>query len=100
MLFDLNGNTYQVKFSRTMNSDSPKPLTIADLLIKDGDEFVHLFINGLAKCNPKDKFEKSKGRKMALRNLISKLTPSRFKYELTKEDKTMIWEIYFKEHKK
>jgi hypothetical protein len=100
MLFDLNGNTYQVKFAR--DNRLPKPTTTAELFIKDGNEFKSLNIKGHAFCNPKDKFEKSKGRKIALASL---LRTHLFKhgetlFSATKEDKTKIWEIYFKEHKK
>ena len=98
MLFDLNGNTYQVRFFRRNLDD--KRITIADLLIKDSEEFTHLLVNGMSICSPKDRFEKSKGRKVALAKLIKLLTVRLIGYELTKEDRACIWEIYFKEHKK
>lgn len=99
MLFDLNGNTYQIKFYRIY------PATIAELFIKDGEIFQSLGIEGVSKCNPKDKFEKSKGRKIALAKLLNIIDNSHrgdigMGVILGKETRTRIWEIYFKEHKK
>lgn len=97
MLFDLNGNTYQVKFFRA------NPSTVAELWIKDGENFQYLYLSGESHCNPKDRFEKSKGRKIALANLLKELSRKAINYtgnEITKEDRAKIWEIYFKEHKK
>jgi hypothetical protein len=101
MLFDLNGSKFMVKFRRNLN------VTDADLFYEntnlDGDkEFIHSGLVGTAMCSPKDRFEKSKGRKVALAKLICKMNIRNNVYSIpfTKEDRTRIWEIYFREHKK
>lgn len=53
---------------------------------------------GVAIPHVLDSFEKKVGRKVALRKLLDKMTEKKFK--LTKPQKALIWEIYFKEHKK
>jgi hypothetical protein len=47
-------------------------------------------------CNPKDRFVKSTGRKLALARLLKETQ----ELNLSREDRVKIWEIYFKEHKK
>lgn len=98
MLFDLNGNQFQVKFSRTGT------VTYADLYQNKPDiGFDCLNIVGIAQCNPKDRFEKSKGRKIALAKLLKAMIeyePQLGVLNLGKEQRANIWEIYFKEHKK
>lgn len=95
MLFDLNGNTYRMAFSRAGNT------TRAILSIKDGDIFQDLH-HADSICSEKDRFEKSKGRKVALARLLNDLDMNYgiLIKPLSKEDRTKIWEIYFKEHKK
>jgi hypothetical protein len=97
MLFDLNGEEFQVKFSRTGT------ITHAELLAKSNNEFSYTGISGISYCNPKDRFEKSKGRKIALAKLLNAMLeyePQLGVLNLGKEQRTKIWEIYFKEHKK
>lgn len=96
MLFDLNGYRYMVKFKRYGTT------TIAELytIWNNNIDYNYTNLYTEAKCNPKDRFEKSKGRKVALAKLLDKLTVNLVGVEVTKEDRTRIWEIYFKEHKK
>jgi hypothetical protein len=91
MLFDLNGNKYKVKFYRIQTS------TFAALEQWIPSLNTYMAINICASlCNPKDKFVKSTGRKVALARVLHE-TPE---LQLTKEDRARIWETYFKEHKK
>jgi len=46
---------------------------------------------GFAYCSKKDQFNKAKGRKVALRKALERFS---------KEDRTLIWEEYFKHVKK
>lgn len=91
MIFDLNGNKYKVSFYRI------KTTTFAKLYKWIEELKTYMEINLCAAlCNPKDRFEKSKGRKIALARLLSETK----ELSLSKEDRAKIWEIYFKEHKK
>ena len=101
MLFDLNGNKFMVKFSRLAVH------TFAELWQEKSDlRFDCLNIVGIAECSKKDIFQKSKGRKVALKKLFDEMNTfaiedDRLNYlNNNKEDRTRIWEIYFKEHKK
>jgi hypothetical protein len=98
MLFDLNGQEFQVKFSRTGTT------THAELLaFDDNGKFSYTGISGISYCNPKDRFEKSKGRKIALAKLLNAMVeyePQLGVLNLGKKQRAKIWEIYFKEHKK
>lgn len=100
MLFDLNGNTYQVKFFRNNLLLVSSRATIAELWIKDGDGQSIMLLSAESYCNPKDRFEKSKGRKIALAKLLKDAGKKAVFLRLSKEDRAKIWEIYFKEHKK
>lgn len=96
MLFSLNGSEFMVKFER--NND----VTVAKLFEFDADKNLYdLLIHGRSVRKHNDKFSKSIGRKKALANLFkvmnqTKVTP----YVTTKQQRTEIWKIYFKEHKK
>ncbi len=102
MFFELNGKTYGVKFSRHEKS------TYAEL--KKVNETSGLDTTGIlsiAKPYYTDRFEKSKGRKEALAGLLDDMqqfhdeNPERYPdYNMTKEVRTMIWETYFKTHRK
>jgi hypothetical protein len=93
MLFDLNGEKFKVSFYRNNNN---RRMTIAEMENLSIPSRYHVL--GLSFCNPKDRFEKSKGRKIALTKLLIAMTE--YNYSVTKEDRARIWEIYFKEHKK
>jgi hypothetical protein len=91
MLFDLNGSKYMVKFKRQQT-------TTFAYLFKYINETIKFFPMNLAAslCNPKDRFVKSTGRKLALARLLKETQ----ELNLSREDRVKIWEIYFKEHKK
>jgi hypothetical protein len=95
MLFNLKDYQLMVKFKRVNTS------TFAFLYESDADGVYHeMALWGESHCNPKDKFVKSTGRKKALARLLSKIDSNTFAFNLTKEDRKKIWDIYFKEHKK
>ena len=100
MFFELNGKTYGVKFSRAGTT------TFANLfVVGESGELLPTNIEGTAVLYYKDKFEKSKGRKIALADLLLQIqTPiedAEFIPEgLTKEDREKIWKKYFEKHKK
>jgi hypothetical protein len=101
MLFDLNGSKFMVKFSR-INAKTFAELWQYDEILKFWD---CLNIMGIAERSMKDRFEKSKGRKIALKKLFQRMNVFAFEdnnsvLSNTKEQRTKIWEIYFKEHKK
>lgn len=101
MLFDLNGSKFMVRFSRS------GIFTFAELWQYNDNlgEYDCLNILGVAECSKKDRFERSKGRKVALAKLFNSMNefaeeePSQYDY-VDKENRARIWEIYFKEHKK
>src|SRR6185369_3540961 len=101
MLFELNGAKFMVKFSRVGTN------TFAELWQEKPDiGFDCLNIMGISYCNPKDRFEKSKGRKIALKKLLNEMNvfaieDDRLNYlNNSREQRAEIWKIYFKEHKK
>lgn len=91
MLFDLNGNKYKVKFYRNDRT------TFAELqqYINELNTFMNINLVA-ALCNPKDRFKKSTGRKIAFARLLKETQ----ELNLSREQKTRLWEIYFMEHKK
>jgi hypothetical protein len=103
MLFDLNGNKFMVKFSRAGTTTFAELWMYRNITL----DYDCLNILGIAECSPKDIFEKSKGRKVALAKLFIQMNefykeePAEY-WSLgnNKEDRAKIWEIYFKEHKK
>lgn len=99
MIFDLNGSKYMVKFFRSTNKVTKefKPTTFAKLykFVNELNTWMEINLTA-ALCNPKDNYSKSKGRKLALHRLLSETQ----ELDLSKENRTRIWEIYFKEHRK
>jgi len=98
MFFQANNTTFAVKFHRIGTT------TIADLFQVRDEILVSTEIQGKAVLYYKDTFEKSKGRKVALADLIYQISVPDAEgvvpEGLTKEDKAMIWEQYFKTHNK
>jgi hypothetical protein len=102
MFFELNGKTYGVKFSRNGTSTYAELIRVDDAIGIDNTN-----ITGQAHLFYKDRFEKSKGRKVALASLLNKVqefyneNPKEYPdYNMTEEVRKMIWEIYFKTHRK
>lgn len=99
MRFELEDFTYEVKFTRAGT-------TTYAILWK---EVLHntwdcTNIVGESHCNPKDRFEKGKGRKIALAKLLKRMNEvsagdSIPEFNLTKEIRQTIWTEYFKHHK-
>lgn len=91
MLFDLDGKQFKVSFYRIGTTTFAK-------LCQFASEINSWFeVNTCAAlCNPKDRFEKKIGRKIALSRILHETE----ELHLSKEDRAAIWEIYFKEHKK
>lgn len=101
MLFALNGSKLGVKFYRNGTT------TTAELIHFDEsfNDYMITNIKGISYCNPKDRFEKSKGRKIALAKLLKKMNEfategSYEKYGTDKEQRAEIWNIYFSQHNK
>ncbi len=100
MFFELNGTTYGVKFRRADTT------TIAELISihpEHGIDYTNLV--GIARLNPKDRFVKSTGRKIALTNLLNRMEEisagdTEPEFTLSKEDRRKIWNRYFETHKK
>lgn len=93
MLINLNDLDFQVRFSRN------NPYSYAELWRKDEYAFMCTNIIGKAECSEKDRFEKSKGRKVALAKLIQEMIESG-DFTMTKKVRTDIWNKYFEGHKK
>ncbi len=100
MFFELNNTTYGVKFTREGTT------TLATLYkVLETGELVETNVVGKAILYYKDKFEKAKGRKIALADLLWQVRVPDEESEilpegLTKEDRAKIWEIYFETHKR
>ena len=103
MYFKLFGKTFGINFTRGGTT------TFAELVeIKPDKGITHLGIFGFATLIPPDRFVKSIGRKVALTNLLNYLSadwgeggdedPREF--ILDKDQRKLIWETYFKTHKK
>jgi len=99
MFFDLNGKTYSVRFSR-LNTTTLASLSV----VKENGTLVETGIQGTATLYHTDRFEKSKGRKVALADLLWQVErpddEGVIPEGLSKEDKTKIWDEYFKNHRK
>lgn len=99
MFFELNGKTYGVKFHREGTT------TLASLfVVGEGGELTATTVQGIAVLHHNDRFEKSKGRKVALADLLYDISipdeEGPVPQGLTKEDRAKIWEEYFKKHNK
>jgi hypothetical protein len=98
MFFSVNNQTYSVKFMLEGKS------TIATLYKVDGDNGLLMTgIFGTATLYYLDKFDKKKGRKEALADLLINMElifNTIGNYKFSKEDRTKIWEEYFRNHKK
>ena len=98
MYIEINGITYRVKFFTEGN------MTFAELYKVEVDGILtQAFIDGVAILHPNDHFEKAKGRKVALADLLENLEGILWaisNYRLTKNERTLIWEEYFKTFKK
>lgn len=99
MFFEIDEKTFAVKFSRQGTT------TFANLFIVGaGGELVPTEFEGMALLFHTDRFEKSKGRKIALADLLFQFekpeTGGIIAKGLSKEDRKKIWEIYFKTHRR
>lgn len=91
MTITINGQKYFLIWNYFFNSDTTKgERDITQLIVKLDTEIVaEKYI-----CkNPKEKFEKSKARKYSLRKLLKD-------WELTKGERTEVWNQYFQIVKK
>lgn len=99
MFVEINGKTYLVKFRREGTT------TFALLFRVEKDEgLVPLMGVGVASLYFKDRFEKAKGRKVALADLLWKYSIPDSEGEIPegidKETREKIWIEYFKQFKK
>lgn len=99
MFFELNGKTYQVKFRREGTT------TFAQFFqVQSDGTFVKLEYEGTAVLYYTDRFEKSKGRKIALADLLWKYSVPDDEGEipegLDKDARQKIWAEYFLHFKK
>lgn len=97
MYFELENKTYCVKFYRQNTT------TFAELLAVTDEGLSYTGLIAFAILHPNDRFEKSKGRKVALAYLLEILsdhnTESPFN-PLKKEQRQYIWQKYFERHNK
>ena len=96
MYFELRGKTYGVKFFRQGTT------TVAEWVEVENENKFHTGMMGLAYLHHTDRFEKKVGRVVALTNLLKYLSDHDADYGkvLHREDRKIIWEAYFKTHKK
>lgn len=99
MYFEIRGVTYQVRFHREGTT------TFAQLFqVQSDGTLVKLEGEGIATLYYTDRFEKSKGRKEALADLLWKYSVPDVEGEipegLDKEDRQKIWTEYFLHFKK
>lgn len=97
MFFELRGVTYQIRFSRTGTT------TFAHLFRVENDGTLHEMEGvGIAELFHTDRFEKAKGRKVAVADLLWKYSVPDSEGEipegLSKEDREEIWKKYFEQH--
>lgn len=101
MFFELKGKgTFGVKFSRQGTTTLAEWMEVE---IDDaGGRFIHTGIYGIASLHYNDRFVKKIGRVVALTNLLKTLSDHNTDYGLVlhKEDRKIIWEVYFRSHKK
>ena len=98
MIFILKDKRYGVRFYRSGTT------TTAEFMTEQDGQLDITNVKGEALCSPKDRFEKSKGRKIALAKLLDRLQEmsagdSKPEIHLTKEDRGSIWNTYFKTHR-
>lgn len=108
MILAINGKEYWVDFTY---GTSKKPVikngvkslrgpvvrTSTAVLNRKTDEGENEFsgLLGTAFCSEKDRFEKSKGRKVAFSNLLDVISESQEFGPLSKEDRKELWRQYF-----
>lgn len=103
MYFELNGKTFAIKFYRAGTTTSAELFSV-----KERGGMIHLGVFGLAKLHITDRFVKKVGRIVALTHLLEGLSGEWMseneedprEFILTREDRKIIWEAYFKTHKK
>lgn len=110
MFFELEGNTYRIKFYRTGVTTVAELFEVKKTVDDLGDDtaMTSLGVYGIARPYHTDRFEKSTGRKVALANLLKNLSyewmndeePDPRPVVLEREDRAMIWAKYFESHKK
>lgn len=96
MYFELDNKTFCVKFYRTGTT------TIAELFeVGSDNKMTSTGVYGIARVYHTDRFEKSKGRKIALADLIwQRWGLGDGGYEISKEQRKMLWDKYFERHNK
>lgn len=99
MFFEIGGKTFRVKFLRVGRT------YMAELQLVTKEGIISTKFVGTARCDSRDKFVKSTGRKIALADLLWQISPVDQESEilpegLSKEDREKIWAEYFKNHKK
>lgn len=103
MFFEINNTLYAVKFRRSGTATEAELCNVA--VGEKRMELDETNIKGIAYCNPKDRFEKSKGRKVALAKLLNQMHQffvegSHPDFNMTKDIREQIWASYFVNHKK
>jgi hypothetical protein len=99
MFFEHDGKTYGVKFRREGTT------TFAKLFVVDeSGKLSDLGVEGIAFLYHTDRFEKGKGRKVALADLMSEMNSAEYDGTdvpiVTKETREKIWTKYFETHNK
>lgn len=101
MYFELNKQTYQIKFYREGTTTSAELFEVSKT--PEGENAImHTGIAGIASLHFSDRFVKKVGRVVALTKLLEILSDHDTDYGrvLSREDRKTIWEAYFKTHKK
>jgi len=102
MIIEIENQVYIIKFQRTGEN------TYAWLFRIDNGDFKfpsNTGLVGIAKCSKKDQYKKSTGRKVALTKLFKRMNEisagdTKPEFNLTKEERQRLWNIYFETHKK
>lgn len=106
MLFQYKNELYKIGFEYAGDRTYARLFRV-DYDVNNDDklhfEYTGLFGQGVRKHN--DQYRKSTGRKMALKSLIKRMGQvsagdSKPEFDTNVEFRTILWEIYFTEHKK
>lgn len=103
MFFELEGNTYRIKFYRMGKNTIAELFQVDAQAGEDVPGMTSLGVYGVASVYHTDTFVKKVGRKVALSNLLAGLSDPESPAAplfLNKEDREMIWAKYFESHKK
>lgn len=103
MFFEINNTLYAVKFRRSGTTTEAELCNV--VVGEKRTELDETNIKGIAHCSPKDRFEKSKGRKVALAKLLKQMHQffiegAEPEFNMTKDVRQRIWNCYFETHRK